>query len=153
MQRTSVVVGIILGVVVVVGLIGASAAYDKLSGPSMLDVTVERINSTHAAVAWTTAEPTHGYITTSVQYRCNASWLGINTVNDSSFTRTHLLVVPIYELNRSQMNETLATIPEDVAEQYQGMSPRRYEVTVVALRDGSGARKTIHSQTLGQACR
>jgi hypothetical protein len=70
MEKPSLVAGILLGVVVVVGFIGASTAYDKLVGPGNLDVTVERINATHAAVSWTTDKPTYGYLRASVSYQC-----------------------------------------------------------------------------------
>lgn len=152
MQRKSLIVGIIVGVVVVAGLIGASEAYGTLSGPSTLEVTTERINTTHAAIGWTGGKPTNGHVKTSVQYRCNGSWMTINTINDSSFSREHLVVAPIYELNKSQMKATLANIPENVAKKYRGVPPKRYKVIVDVVRDGSEARKTIHKRTLGQVC-
>ncbi|MFC6960774.1 hypothetical protein ACFQJ8_01570 [Halocatena marina] len=116
-------------------------------------MTVERINSTHAAVSWTTKEPAHGHLDTYVQFRCNDSWYGVDHINDSSLSRTHLVVAPIYELNSSQVNQTIANASEnDSIKQYEGESPSRYEVVASAYLDGSGAYKTIVERNLSQAC-
>lgn len=54
MEIKTIVVGVVLGMVIVAGPIGALAAIDELNGPDAPDASVERINDTHAAVSWTT---------------------------------------------------------------------------------------------------
>jgi hypothetical protein len=153
MKRKSLVVGIVIGIVVVVGGIGAATAFDRLVAPGTPEVTVERINDTHAAVIWTTDVPTHGHLSTSIQAQCDGSWLTINSINDSSLSRTHHVIAPIYELNRSRIQPTLARFSENSSlHKYSWESPVRYEVSVSVYRDGSGAGKTIYSRTLNQSC-
>jgi hypothetical protein len=144
MQRTSIVVGVVIGVVVVVGIVGTSSAVDKLNGPGTPEVSVERINDTHAAVAWTTKKPTQGHLRMYVSRECGPGWgKSITSINDSSFTRTHLVVAPIYDLNKSQVN--LSRVPGNG-------SLKQYQVEVSVFRDSSGASKTILKRNLTQAC-
>jgi hypothetical protein len=147
MGNQNIIIEVLLGIVVVVGFLGASTAYDKLVGPGNLDVTVERINATHAAVSWTTDEPTYGYLRASVSYQCGTGGERIitNKINDSSFSRMHLVVAPIYTLNESRGN--LAKGPGNE-------SLKWYKVAVWGLGEerSDGYRKVIHNQTLSQTC-
>lgn len=152
MERKSVVVGILIAGLVVAGFAGATTAIDRLNGPGSLEVGVERINDTHAAVSWTTEKPANGILTTYVQFRCSGSWTAVNSINDSSFSRSHLVVAPIYDLNKSQVKATLADIPENVAKKYRGVPPKQYKVTAEVYEDGSGASKEIIQRNLSQTC-
>ncbi|WP_435077047.1 hypothetical protein [Halococcus sp. AFM35] len=153
METRSVVIGIVVAVVVGAGVAGVATAFDRLVGPDPPEVSVERINESHAAVSWTTDRPTRGTLSTLTQHRCNGSWVGVNTINDSSRSRTHLVVAPIYELNRSHVNRTRASLPNDsYAKQYMQAPPKRYEVTVTVHGDGSAASKTVFKRTLSRAC-
>ena len=105
MDKRSLIAGVVLTGVVVAGVVGASSVVDSLQGPEITDVTVERLNSTHAAVAWATKKPTYGYISTYVHRHCGPGY-AINTINDSTFTRTHLVIAPIYNLDRSRVNQS-----------------------------------------------
>jgi hypothetical protein len=126
------------------GIVGASVTVDKLQGPGTPDVSVERINATHAAVAWTTEKPTNGHLTIYVSRECGRGWgTSIMSINDSSFTPTHLVVAPIYDLNKSQVN--LSNVPGNG-------SLKQYQVDVSVFRDSSGAGKTILKRNLTQAC-
>jgi hypothetical protein len=145
MDRTSVILGVIIGLLVVVVPMGASTAFDRLIAPGTPEVTVERINSTHAAVAWTTERPTQGYLRTRVSRECGRGWgKTIKTINDSSFTRTHLVIASIYDLNTSQV--ALASVPGNG-------SLAQYSVVVFVMRDASGAGKVIMTRNLSQTCR
>ena len=153
MEMRSVVVGIVVAVVVGAGLTGAVTAFDKLVGPDPPEVNVERINESYAAVSWTTDRPTQGTLSTFTQHRCDGSWVGVNTINDSSRSRTHLVVAPIYELNRSHVNRTRASLPNDsYSKQYMQATPKRYEVTVAVNGDGSAASKTVLERNLSRTC-
>lgn len=153
MNRKSFVAGIVIGAIVVLGGVGASAAYERLVAPGTPEVTVERINDTHAAIAWSTETPTYGILRTSIQAQCNGLWLTINAINDSSLSRIHHVIAPIYELNTSRIQPTLAKFPENSSlHTYQWESPVRYKVSADVYRDGSGAGKTIHNRTLNQSC-
>ena len=153
MEKRSVVLGVLITILVGAGLAGAATAVDKLVGPDTPEVHVERINDTHAAVSWTTDRPTHGTLSTLTQHQCNGSWIGINTVNDSSVSRSHLVIAPIYDLNRSRMNQTQAILPKNsYTRQYMEAPPKRYQVTVGVDGDGSGASKEILTRNLSQTC-
>ena len=153
MERKSVILGVLITILLGVGLAGAATAVDKLNGPGALEVTVERINDTHAAVSWTTDEPTHGTLYTLTQHRCNGSWVGINSVNDSTFSRTHLVIAPIYDLNKSRINQTRMNLSEENPfKQSMRKPPTRWKVTVDAFKDGSGASKEIIQRNLSQTC-
>jgi hypothetical protein len=153
METRSVVLGVVLAVVVGAGFAGAATAFDTLVGPDPPEVSVERINESHAAVSWTTDRPTRGTLSTLTQHRCNGSWVGVNTINDSSRSRTHLVIAPIYELNRSHVNRTRASLADDsYSKQYMQTPPKRYEVTVAVHGDGSAASKTIYRRTLARTC-
>lgn len=125
MEIRSLIVGIVIAGVVVAGAVGATSVWDSLQGPVITDVSVERLNDTHAAVAWATEKPTYGYISTDVHRHCGSGW-GINMINDSSFTQTHLVIAPIYELNRSRVNQS--SVPGN-------KSLWMYHVTVSAWRE------------------
>lgn len=106
LRKRMVITSLVLGGVVVGVLVttGATALLNELLGISTFDVTVERLNSTHAAISWTTEQPTHGYIKTYVSHQCGPAWgnrTTVNIINDSSLTRTHLIVAPIYDVNAS----------------------------------------------------
>lgn len=141
---------VIVGIVVA-GLTGASMAVDRVDGPNTLTVSVERINNTYAAVSWTTDEPTYGTLYTSTQHQCNGSWIAINSVDDSSFSRTHLVIAPIYELNRSRIELTRMK-QESSFKQYMKRPPVRWHVVVEASKNGTGAQKTIIQRNLTQTC-
>lgn len=147
MQRMSVALGVIIGVVVVGGIVGAGTAIDSLQGIGTPNVTVERINSTHAAITWTTEKPTHGYLKASVARQCGPAWgerKAVNKINDSSLSRTHLIVAPIYNVNKSQIN--LTNVP--------GNGPLRwYQVSAVTVGDGEEVGTPIVKRNLSQACR
>lgn len=147
MKKTTVMAGIVLGVVLgVVVAAGASATIDSVQGIDTPDVTVERINSTHAAVTWTTEKPTHGYLTISVSRQCGPAWgqrTQINKINDSSLTRTHLITAPIYELHTTNVN--LAAVP--------GNGPLKwYHVEAVTAGEGERVGTPIVSRNLSQTC-
>jgi hypothetical protein len=146
MQRTSILLGILIGVGAVVGVVGASSVVDSLQGPEITDVTVDRLNDTHAAVAWSTEQPTRGYVDTLVSQHCPPGWgTGVNTINDSSFTRTHLVIAPIYELNTSQVN---------LSKVRGNGSLKQYEVQVSVWNEEETTAdyRTIVKRNLSQAC-
>jgi hypothetical protein len=152
MEKRSIILGMIIAVVVVAGLTGASTAIDKLNGPDTLEVAVERINDTHAAVSWTTEKPANGTLYTYTQHRCNGSWIAVNSVDDT-FSRSHLVVAPIYELNRSRINQTRMNLSEEnPLKQYMRRPPTRWKVGVSVQKDGSGAGKEIIQRNLSQTC-
>lgn len=154
MEKRSIIFGMVVAVVVVAGLSGVSMAIDEVNGPDSLAVTVERLNETHAAVSWTTDEPTYGTLNTYTQHRCNGSWIAINSVDDSSFSRSHLVIAPIYELNNSRITRTrMNLLEESPLKKYMKRPPTRWKVGVSAYKNGSGAGKEIVQRTLGQACR
>lgn len=137
-------VGIGIGVLVAVGV---PATIHTFQGIGAAEVTVERINSTHAAVTWTTAEPTYGLLKTSVSRQCGPAWgsrTPIKILNDSSFTRTHLIIAPIYGLNESHVARTSVS----------GTGPIKwYQVTAVMVGDGEHIGVPIVSRNLSQMCR
>lgn len=146
MNKLNFVLGILLGIVVVIGGIGASSAVDTLLGPTITDVTVERLNDTHAAIAWTTENPTHGYVDTYVSQHCGSGWWdGVNSINDSEFTRTHLVVAPIYGLNTSQVNQSRVR---------GNGSLKKYQVEVSAWdkKESTADYRTIVERNISQAC-
>jgi membrane-bound metal-dependent hydrolase YbcI (DUF457 family) len=139
--------GIVIGIVVaMVVVVGASMTIDAIQGVGTPDVTVERINSTHAAVTWTTEKPTYGILTISVARQCGPAWgrrERINKINDSSLSRTHLIVESIYDLNESQVN--LASVP--------GNGPLRwYQVSAISVGNRERPYTTIVQRNLSQAC-
>lgn len=148
MERISILLGIIIGVIVVSGgIIGAEAVTDELRGVGTPNVTVERINSTHAAITWTTKNPTHGYLKTSVARQCGPAWgkrKTINKINDSSFSRTHLIVASIYNLDKSEVN--MGRIPGNG-------SLKWYQVEAVTATDTERVPTAIVKRNLSQACR
>jgi hypothetical protein len=155
MDRKSVVVGLLIAGLAVTGFTGATTAIDTLNGPDTLAVDVERINETHAAVSWATEKPTHGTLTTFTQHRCNGSWVGVKTINDSSFSRTHLVIAPIYALNTSQIQQTRQNVfaTNNPLTEYMKHPPVRYKVSVHVHRNsGSGATKEILQRPLTQTC-
>lgn len=100
--KVSLAVGIVIGVIVgVVAAAGAASTINAVSGIGSPEVTVERINETHAAVTWTTDKPTSGYLRTDVSHHCGPAWgrrIPAKRFNDSSVTRTHIVIAPIYDL-------------------------------------------------------
>jgi hypothetical protein len=153
MEKRSLILGMVIVGVVVAGVSGASMVVDKLNGADSLAVTVERINDTYAAVSWTTDEPTYGTLYTSTQHRCNGSFIAINSVNNSSFSRSHLVIAPIYELNESYINQTRRSLQdENPFKQSMKKPPTGWKVAVEAYKNGSGTGKTIIKRTLSQAC-
>lgn len=152
MQTKSVIVGVTIGVVLVVGPLGAMAAVDELNGPDTPVVSVERLNSTHGAVAWTTEEPGYGHLTTYVQPECDSSWIAVNHVNDSSLNRSHHVVASIYELNETKANRTLSDLSEEHEIDYDGDPPERFKVVAAVQKDGSGASQTVVQRDLGGNC-
>lgn len=153
MEKRSLILGMVIVGIVVAGVTGASMAIDKVDGPDALAVTVERINETHAAVSWTTDEPTYGTLYTYTQHRCNGSWIAINSVNDSSFSRSHLVIAPVYELNESRIEQTrMNLLKENPFKQSMKRPPTRWKVGVAAYKNGSGAGKTLIKHTLSQTC-
>lgn len=143
MERKSIIIGLIIGVVVVVAPMGAVASIDKLAGVGTPEVTTERINDTHAAITWSTEKPAHAYVTTSVSRQCGPGGTTINSINVSSIDRTHLIIAPIYDLNRARVNQS--RVPGNG-------SLKWYEVNVLVMRNGSGASETIIKRNLSQAC-
>lgn len=146
MQRASVGLGILIGAVVVGGIVGAGTAIDSLQGVGTPNTTVERINSTHAAITWTTEKPTHGYLKTSAARQCGPAWgqrKTVNKINDSSLTRTHLIVAPIYDLNKSQVN--LTNIPGNG-------SLKSYQVAAVTVGETEEVGTSIVKRNLSQTC-
>lgn len=146
MQRTDLLLGVLLGVALVGVAIGAASAIDKLQGPEITDVTVERLNDTHAAVAWTTENPTYGRVHTLVSRHCPPGWgSGVNTVEDSAFKRAHVVVAPIYDVNKSRMN--LSNVRGHGA-------LKQYEVKVAAWdrEETTADFQTIVKRNLSQAC-
>lgn len=135
--------GAIIGIAVVVGPMGALATVDKLNGVDTPDVTVERINNTHAAVTWLTEKPTHAYVTTSVSRQCGPGGTTIDTINVSSLKRTHHIISPIHDSNKSQVNQT--DIPGN-------RSPKYHEVGMLVMRNRSGATTSIMKRNLSQSC-
>jgi hypothetical protein len=131
-----------LGVVVTTG---TTAILNSLLGIGTFDVTVERINSTHAAISWTTEQPTHGYIKTYVSHQCGPAWgnrTTVNIINDSSVTRTHLIVAPIYDVNASV---NLTDVP--------GNGPVKwYRVEAVSAGDVERIGMSLVNRNLSQAC-
>lgn len=153
MDRRSVLVGMVIAGVVIAGIAGVGTAIDKLNGPGTPEVTVERINDTHAAVSWTTETPANGTLYTFIQPRCNESWLSVARVNGSTLSRTHLVVAPIYTLNRSDVNQTFANLSNDSSfTQYRGTQPVRYKVNAEVWKDGSVAGKTIYTKNITDNC-
>lgn len=157
MKRSRVIVGLVLVILVVGGLTGAALAFDDLSRLATqhrTEVTVERINETHAAVAWTTEFPTYGYLNTSIQARCGGAWLQIKSINDSSHSRRHRVVAPIYDLNRSRIQPTVASGVDGPWKQQPWHSPVQYKVTVNTYedRDPSETPKTFFTGTISQSC-
>ncbi len=152
MEIKTIVVGVVLGMVIVAGPIGTLAAIDELNGPDAPDASVERVNDTHAAVSWTTEEPGYGHLETYVQPECNSSWIGVDTINDSSFDRMHHVVAPIYELNETTTNRTLTNLSEDHDFEYDGGSPKRFKVVASVYTDGSGASETVLQRNLSGTC-
>ncbi|WP_185715515.1 hypothetical protein [Halocatena pleomorpha] len=145
--KTSVAVGVVIGVVVgAAGIAGTAATIDMVSGIGSPDVTVERVNDTHAAVTWTTEKPTRGHLTTSVSHQCGPAWgnlTTVNRINDSSVTRSHLVIAPIYDL-QSQAN--LTNVSGET-------SPKWYQVTAIAVRDSEMVGTSVVSQNLSETCR
>lgn len=89
-------------------------------------------------MSWTTETPVNGTLYTSIQPGCNEPSLSVNRVNSSTASRTHLVIAPIYQLNQSHVNQTLASLPNDSPfTQYRGTAPVRYEVTASVQKDGS----------------
>lgn len=125
MDNRSLIVGVVIAGVVVAGVVGASSVVDSIQGPEITDVSVERLNSTHAAVAWATEKPTYGYITTYVHRHCGSGY-AISTINDSTFGRVHTVIAPIYKLNRSLVNRS--SVPGN-------KSLWKYEVSISAWRE------------------
>lgn len=144
--KTTLVVGIVVGVVAgAVGAAGTAALIDTVSGISSPDVTFERVNDTHAAVTWTTEKPTRGYLITSVSHQCGPAWgnrTTVNRINDSSVTRTHLVIAPIYDL-QSQANRTNVS---------GETSLKWYQVTAMAVGDSETIGTSVVSRNLSGSC-
>lgn len=141
------VAGVFIGIVIAMAIVvGATATIDAVQGIDTPDVTVERINSTHAAVTWTTEKPTYGVLKTAVARQCGPAWGKreiINKINDSSLSRTHLIVASIYDLDKSQVN--LASVP--------GNGPLRwYQVSAISVGDRERPYTPIVQRNLTQAC-
>ena len=124
MQRGRVVLGLLVAVGLIAGVAGVSHAIDALQGPEITDTTVKRINDTHAAIAWETDEPTYGYLETHHTTGCAQWGEKVNTINDSAFSREHLVIAPIYGLNRSAANRP------------DGVTNRSLEQYTVQIRAG-----------------
>lgn len=125
---------------------GALTTVDKLNGVGNPNTTVERINNTHAAVTWTTEKPTHGVLKMSVSRQCGSAWgqrETFNKINDSSVTRTHLIIAPIYDLNKSQVN--LTSVPGNG-------SLKSYQVATVTVGDMERVGTDIVKRNLSQSC-
>lgn len=147
MNRGSVLIvsgaGFVIALVFVAGAIGAVMAYDELTGPTVTDVSLTRINDSHAAVAWTSEQPTNGTIEVSVRPETGGGT--IDTVaTDSERTRTHLVVVPIYDWNRSKVQQmgldsggTIRAFDLRVRVTDDGSDPY-YESIVKCTRESSG---------------
>lgn len=144
--KTTLVVGIVIGMVAgAVGAVGTAATINTMMGLSSPDVTVERVNDTHAAVTWTTEKPARGYLETSVSPHCGPAWgnsTTVNRINDSSVTRTHLVIAPIYDL-QSQANLTNAS---------GDRSPKWYQVIAVSARDSELVGTSVVSRNLSESC-
>lgn len=151
MDLKSVIVGVILGVVLVAGPLGAMAAIDESNSVDTPDLTVERLNNTHASVAWATEEPARGHLETFVQPECGSSWIGVNDIN-ASFGRIHTVVAPIYKLNRTQTNRTLTNLSDEDWFEYDGEPPKRFKVVAAVYKGGSGASKTVLTRNLSSSC-
>jgi membrane-bound metal-dependent hydrolase YbcI (DUF457 family) len=139
-----IIIGIVLGAIVVTGV---PVTINAVQGVGTPDVTVERINSTHAAVTWTTEEPTHGYLTIAVSRQCGPAWgerTRIKTIKDSSLSRTHLIIAPMYGPNSSQVD--LMTV--------SGNGPLKwYQVSAVTVGDSERVPTPIVSRNLSRTCR
>lgn len=146
MQKISLVLGVVIGIVVgMLAIIGVTSILNELLGISTFDVTIERINSTHAAVSWTTEQPTHGYIKTYVSHQCGPAFgkrVTINIINDSSFTRTHLIVAPIYDM---KANINVTDIPGTG-------SLKSYRVEAVSAGEIEKVGVSILHRNLSQMC-
>jgi membrane-bound metal-dependent hydrolase YbcI (DUF457 family) len=137
-------VGIGIGVLVTVGV---PATIHAFQGIGAAEVTVERLNSTHAVVTWTTEEPTYGLLKTSVSRHCEPTWgnkTPIKRLNDSSFSRTHLIIAPIYDLNESYVARTNVSETGPI---------KWYQVAAVMVGDNEHISVPIVSRNLSQACR
>lgn len=156
MERVRVIVGLVIVILVIGGLIGAAFAIDAridIEPDRTAGVTVERINETHAAVAWTTEDPTYGDLHTAIRAQCNSGvWLEIKSINDSSFSRRHLVVAPIYELNRSRIQPTVANITYGPWKQQPWRSPVQYKVAVNTYHDRSEGSNPLFIRNIGQGC-
>ena len=145
--KVSITLGIVIGIIMgVAAAAGAASTINAVSGIGSPDVTVERINETHAAVSWTTDKPTSGYLKTEVSHQCGPAWgnrISTKRFNDTSVTRTHLVVAPIYDL-QSQVNQT--TIG--------GETPLKwYQVKAVSVGEEEVVGTTVVSRNLSQTCR
>lgn len=138
-------VGILIAVTVVIAGAGTLTAMETLQGTAPPDVTTERINDTHAAVSWTTDEPTRGYIRVVASTNCDSAWGTVVTeINDSSVTRTHLIVAPVYDLHASQ--GPLSTTGNDGSYKW-------YAVKAVTGGETEEVGTTITRRSLSPACR
>lgn len=152
MKTKNMVIGVVIGVLLIVGPLGAQAGVDKLNGPDTPEVSIERLNSTHAAVAWTAEEPADGRLVTYVQPACDSSWVAVNAVNDSSEQRMHHVAAPIYDLNETETNRTLSNLSGEYEFEYEGEQPKRFKVVASVQNGGSGARQTIVHRNLSHSC-
>lgn len=149
MEIKSVIVGIAIAGIVVAGFVGVTTAIDKLNGIDTSDVTVERINETHAVVSWTTEEkPTRGSIriaaSREVNGKCGRAWgETFKIFKDSSKSRTHLMIVPLYDIDLPHSNYT--AVPGNG-------SLKWYEVRAVSMSDGETVFNDFQRHNLSQAC-
>lgn len=145
--KTSIALGIVIGIVVgVVAAAGAVSTINAVQGIDSPDVTVERINDTHAAVTWTTEKPTRGYLKTSVSSQCGPAWESrtpVAKISDPSMTETHLVTAPIYNLNESQLN-----LPNVLGNE----SVKWYRVEAVAVGETETVGTSVVSRNLSRTC-
>jgi hypothetical protein len=145
--KPSIAVGIVIGIVVgMVVAAGAAATIDAVLGIGSPDVTVERINDTHAAVTWTTEQPTRGYLEISVSSQCGPAWgsrTTIGTISDPSVAETHLVTAPIYNLSESQLNPP--NVPDNGSVGW-------YRVEAVAVGESEIVTAPVVSRNLSRTC-
>ncbi|MFH5802136.1 DUF4184 family protein [Haladaptatus sp. CMAA 1911] len=143
--KVSVTVGIVIGVTVgVVAAAGAVSTINAVSGIRSPEVTVERINESHAAVSWTTDKPTTGHLRIDVSHHCGPAWgqrIPAKRFNDSSVGKTHLVIAPIYDLP-SDVNRTIGA----------GKPVKWYQVEAVSVGEREVVGTTVINRNLSQTC-
>ncbi|WP_330630603.1 hypothetical protein [Halocatena halophila] len=136
MERRSVLVGSFIAIGIVAVLWLGTTGIDALSGVSEPEVTTERINETHAAIAWTNDQPTTGEVQIVTSTECDSDAGDVlKRFPVTTNQRTHVAVVPVYAVPQTDSADL-----------------KWFSTQLKVDGGGDAIFKEVHRESLSEAC-